>query len=646
MSAIGGVFSRSGRPCEVGILEGLILDLAVIGPDEPSIRSRGPVGMVLCPFWTDEPTVHNRQPFAEDENHLLTWNGRLDNRLEVETTLGKGASLSTIALVLSTYRRWGVAGLRHLVGDFSISIWDRNSRSLTLATDPLGVRQLYYYIDDDFVFWASRARAVLAMAKLPPEPSAEYIAGFLLRHRRFDLSPYRKVGRLQAGEALIVDGAHSTRVRYWAPDPGRRIRFRSDSEYEESFRDLLHQAVGARLRAAGPVFADLSGGLDSSSIVCVGDRTLAADKGLASSLETVSSVYDCSELSDERKFISIVEAARGRQGLHISEVEAPLLERSSNLDFVPDQPNGQLVYLARHRLLAARMQGAGARVLLRGFGGDEASYRTFGPGPGPITLADDMARGKLLRAIWEAIRWNRMSSLSPWSALWWGGFWPLLPKGVAAGLGPHHNAQFFLRTREFFGPALTGIADLKRRVLGYGYDADLSSPSQRHQCSVLFEMAHFVPPDLILDEGCCEIRYPFYDRRLLEFVLAIPAEQQIRPGESRSLMRRALAGVLPPEIQQRRSKGGPEQAFFRALRTNWSWIGRWARQTRAVAEGWVDGDALDESIKQARHGIGTGPLLRIFALEFWLETLDRPMPSQGRAYNNVAPVAALQRRRQ
>lgn len=635
MSAIGGVFSRNGRSWSPDLLEGLALDLRIVGPDGAYARSLGPAGMVFCPFWTDEGRVQDRQPFAADDDHLLAWNGRLDNRPEVEAALadetarGELARLGEGALVLRVLRRWGTVGLRRLVGDFSLALFDRRAARLVLATDALGIRQLYFHVNDDFVFWASRARAVLALAGLPADPDPEYVAGFLLRHRHFDRSPYRRVARLEASHALTADPQRTSLERYWTPDPDHRIRYRTDAEYEEHFRHVLRQAVAARLRASGPVFADLSGGLDSSSVVCVADEILAAGESPIQGLHTTSHVYDRNPLSDEREFIQVVEEQRGRQGFYVTEVDAPLLQRSPRHDFRPDQPNGQLVYLARHRLLAAHMKRKGARVLLRGFGGDEIGFRSPGPGPGPIGLADHLARGRFLAAVRSARQWSRVAGSSLWRSSWWGGMWPLLPKDFAARVGPYRKAEFFERTRDFVGPALREIGHLDRRVLGHGYDGGLPLPSQRYQCSILFEMAHFVVPDLILDEGCCEIRYPFYDRRLLEFVLAVPVEQQIRPGQSRSLMRRALRGTLPPRILHRRSKGGPEQAFFRALRESWDWIGKWPGEARVVERGWIARETLNESIKQARHGVGTGPLLRIFALEFWLETVETPMPSQG-----------------
>lgn len=617
MSAIGGIYARNGSALDRRALCKLGSALAAIGPDAQSLLLQPPVGMVFCAFHTDRESRLTPQPITTPEGGMLAWNGRLDNRRDLARDLADSLPEAPreVDLVLAAYKQWGIEGLSRLIGDFSLALWDPADRLLVLACDAFSVRPLYYAVGRDYLWWSSRARALLAAADLAPEVDEEFVAGFLTSSRPSGHSPFRSVQMLPPGCALAVRGERVERKRFWSPDPKREIRYRSDGEYEEHFRTLFRQAVACRLRADGPVYADLSGGLDSSSIVCVADEILAAGDADAPELRTVSWVYDQSKTSDERHFIHFVEEKRGRQGLHIRDEDHPMLSRVP-ASYRPDYPHGQLAFLARNDFLATNMAQAGARVLLRGTGGDHVLSGEIGEMP--LEVADLLTRGQIGKALLSCFVWSH-AVRRPWhSVLWQGGAHPLLPSSLRA------RTQDLYPLEGWFEPAFTRRMDLAGRLLGVEDDVGFRLPSARWRYVGIRECSRDMGWELFTTTGCAEMRFPFLDRRLVELLLAVDVRQLLRPGETKSLLRRALAGTLPERVRRRRSKAGPDEALYRACLREWSWLSSYVADARVCAYGFVNRRALLEALQRMRHGVKvtTPQLLRTLCLEFWLRSLE------------------------
>jgi len=125
--------------------------------------------------------------------------------------------------------------------------------------------------------------------------------------------------------------------------------------------------------------------------------------------------------------------------------------------------------------------------------------------------------------------------------------------------------------------------------------------------------------------GGIEVSHPYLHRPLVEFLQAIPVEQRVRPGETRSLMRRALSNLLPGKILKRQGKKGPEEALFRAVAREWPRLQPIFKNARVCAAGYIDAEALHAALDRARHGCETHSfaLIQTISLEFWLRSLER-----------------------
>jgi asparagine synthase (glutamine-hydrolysing) len=254
-------------------------------------------------------------------------------------------------IVTASWEERGEGCLGSLVGDWALSVLNHYERTLVLARDFLGVRSLYYLRTDRYVAWSTILEPLLFGSKEQFGLSEEYLAGWLAGYPAPELTPYRQI--------LAVPPAHSVRItarsarveRFWEFQPHEKSHRKSDSEYEEEFRSLFLNSVHRRVRSSAPVLPQLSGGMDSSAIVCAADRVVA-ERG-ATVVETVSYFDDSEPDWNERPFFTAVETHRGRTGFHldVSSDGQLLPQRGGSFPVTPahgGKPAKSQVLLAQH----------------------------------------------------------------------------------------------------------------------------------------------------------------------------------------------------------------------------------------------------------------------------------------------------------
>src|ERR1044071_7268272 len=391
---------------------------------------------------------------------ILGWDGRLDNREELITLLRDDvdSDCSDSAIVMAAYDKWGAVFPHRIIGDFAFSLWDPKSRTVLLARDPVGARLLFYHLNNNRLIWSTRLESLLDLPDITLEVNDEYVAGYLAIHPAQHLTPYKNIYAVPPAHLLTIrNGAVASR-RFWGLNPDAEIHYRTDQEYEEHFLHLFTEAVRTRLRADGPVWADLSGGHDSSSIVCVADEVMKRGSVQARCVETVSAVFDESASSDERKFISIVEEKRGQRGHHFCESEYPLLT-ASPFEGLRPTPNPLELWGEYHKAVRQKMRESGARVLLSGIGGDE--LLTASPDPSP-ELADLLVQWKLGNLHQRVQTWS-LSLKKPYLAV-------LLNYGVVPALPSRvqqlHKSRQRTKRLTLLQPRFIRTFDLREKLHG------------------------------------------------------------------------------------------------------------------------------------------------------------------------------------
>ncbi len=616
MSAQAGVFYRDGRLADREYLAALGRKLEGSGPDGGAERCSGPIGMAFRSFHVTPEDALEHQPVALSDGTLLTWDGRLDNRedlcLQLRDVLAE--ELTDAGIVGAAWQRWGEGAFARLLGDWALAIWSFKCRTLFLARDCFGVRPLYYWLTANAVHWSTEFGPVCEYASrvLGRGLSIDerWIAGFMGYGPDVERTPFHEVRCVSPGSYMKFTATSVIEQRYWFLDPELQIHYQHDFEYEERFRELFRQAVKCRLRAEGPVWAHLSGGLDSSAIVCMGDEILRNGGGRTSRIETVSAVYDTSPESDERKFISVVERQRGKIGHHFSDRDYPPLTAPDGDDLLP--PARIEWWLNCQRAICNGMMEDGARVQISGEGGDEL----LGNAADAIPAFLDHIYHRKLRSIWK--------DLKPWCLALKQSRAHLLLETLSAMLPASLQTRFLLDKAfrplvDLFNPmffARAGVLDylsVPRDIHGYRL------PSAGMRSSAVSGLVRRVAQNNIRHTGCVFITYPYLDRRLVSFLVAIPIEQLTRPGERRSLMRRSLRHLLPQEILRRRSKKSPDSAMYRALQTEWNRIAPLLNRPEIVARGYIDERKLAAAVEKVRSGVfPVTVFLSTLLIERWL----------------------------
>jgi asparagine synthase (glutamine-hydrolysing) len=543
---------------------------------------------------TTPESAHEVLPLVNKNSAtVIAADARIDNRAELLAALGLDAlpheMVADSQLILAAYEHWGERCPARLLGDFAFAIWDARRQVLFCARDHFGVKPFYFHHAPGRLFcFGSEMKALLCLSEVPHRLNEAKVADFL--EMTFDDVQETLIDgivRLPPGHTLVAGRAGVRTACYWSLDPSRELHLDTDQGYADAFRAIFTEAVRCRLRSAHPVGALLSGGLDSSSIACVA-RQLLSDTAHANdgALRTFSAVFDDVPECDERTYQEAVIALGGITPYTLRADRLSPLGDVERALWHQDEPlYGPGLYLTR--ALAAAAHEHGVRVVLDGHGGDEVVSHGYGYLE-ELTLAGrwialarelrGVARidghsfvrllgryvGSGLRARLRRSRYARPIQRMR-DRLWSDRLWPRQAGRPTTGRPcargqrqvPLVNPTFAARVAPMRGrgKARLAVDPTVRRERARHY-RDVTSGLQTYALEVLdrANAANHVEP-----------RYPFWDKRLVEFCLALPPEQKLRHGWSRMVMRRALAGVLPLEVRWRVDKTNFLPALSRGL---------------------------------------------------------------------------------
>jgi asparagine synthase (glutamine-hydrolysing) len=538
MSGIGGLFNLDGAPALREDLAPMLDRISHRGPDRSGEWVSGAVALGHRMLCTTPESLDETLPLVRCA--AITSDARLDNRAELTRALGTCGPDSS--LILEAYERWGEDCVPRLLGDFAFAIWDPKRNALFCARDPLGVRPFVYRHDPGRRFaFASEARALHAPRRINETFLAECLAWM---SEDPAATAYEGILRLPAAHTLTVNSRGAVLRRYWSLDPGRELRLGSDGDYAEAFREIFTSAVTCRLRSAGGIGSELSGGLDSASVVCFA-------RGLAR-LHTFSAVFPDSAECDERPYLDAVESGGSIVPHRIQDFE---IGRAGDLEAIvgavdhPLCPPGLFIHMADYR----EARRSGLRVLLDGFDGDSVVSH------GMSRLVELLLRGRWRRLAAEIASFSRLFHRSPWQVLRGDVIRPLCPDPLVE-IWRSLRGKPRLEWREY---AVVG-ADLARRTRLFQRLA--RTPSRFFEAirnPRTLHWRHLISGDVadvlemrdkLAASFSIELRHPFFDRRLVEFCLALPADQKIEGGWNRIVLRRAMEGILPEAVRWRGDK--------------------------------------------------------------------------------------------
>src|SRR5580700_11069097 len=321
VSNLSGIWYFDFRPAPEGD-EAWVLGGLGESKDGPTRLHRGPgllMGQQASGFGVDGGQGCAVAP----DGSICAWDGRLDNRKDLLRKLfgDPHAQSFDSALALQLYQVDGPDGLRDLIGDWSLAIADATLRFILLASDYAGIRPLYYCRTAECLMWSSSLSHLVRWSGRD-QLDEEYVASFLTKGSAPHRTPYRGVYPVPPGRAVCASAQGVSTRAFWDLPVDKEIRFKDPGCYEEQLRNLFREAVAVRLPSSAPVCAELSGGLDSSSIVCMAD-SIAQERSGGPQKPAVFT-YTHPGSADE-KYVRAVERARSLPSIRLDLEQYPFV---------------------------------------------------------------------------------------------------------------------------------------------------------------------------------------------------------------------------------------------------------------------------------------------------------------------------------
>jgi asparagine synthase (glutamine-hydrolysing) len=568
------------------------------------------------------PSGH--QPMSSSDGRLwMVFNGEIYNYLELRQELaGLGFTFHTgtdSEVILAAYQAWGANCLQRFNGMWGMAIWDIQERSLFLSRDRFGVKPLYYVYEQNTFAFASEIKALVGSNGLKFNPEPQSIYHYLSRGRlpggRSEATFFAGVHSLPPGYAIQVDRSGVKVYRYW------NLETQAESEPQpfellvEEYRALFEDAVSLRLRSDVAVGTCLSGGIDSSAIVCVINR-LMAQKGftneqIGQQQRTFSAVYEMQGPFNERAFVdkvlnALVASGAPAQGNFTWPNVERLRDEAERMIWHQDEPFQSTSIFAQWCVMS-KVRERGVTVLLDGQGADEilGGYRPFRKYLGDLLRANQYAAAwREARAIgvntdvngWRyfipALGYRLSGWISHMERGWQSDLNALAPGFKAAGKKWHDR-----------------LVDQARPTLDRHLRDQLEDSSLPHL--LRYEDRNSMAFSI-------EARVPFLDYRFVGYNFGPAAAWRIRDGWTKYVLRRAIQPWVPEEIVWRKDKVGfatPEK----------HWLRQWLEMDRAwLFEPWLSQDYLSKEVVKGRieewiqNGGRMPPVWRWVNLELWL----------------------------
>jgi asparagine synthase (glutamine-hydrolysing) len=522
------------------------------------------------------PTGH--QPMSSSNGDVwIVFNGEIYNYIELRNELiAKGYSFHTqtdTEVIINSYLEWGTDCLIRFNGMWAFALWDTRKQQLFCGRDRLGIKPFYYSWTNGCFTFGSEIKALLFYPGNQPKQNDaviyDYLSSGLVNHSENTF--YEGIQQLIPGHFLLLCNRQLTVRRYWELSANSPSEHLTDEEYASRFYALFEDALRLHLRSDVPIGTCLSGGIDSSSIVCIANKLLFSDRVIATELvgkqqKTFSSCFDDPRF-DERKYIQTVLDVTNAEENFVFPSAQKLIGEIEKLIWHQDEPFGSTSMFAQWCVMekAARR---GVKVLLDGQGADEllAGYQPFYSFYWSSllqsrkfkSLAQELSAYRNLfgGSIW----WNAARILKPYLPRNFINFTLRLTKkqnsGEAQGIHPDFSHRYKRQNPTFPRFTQDNFKNYLYENLVYSSLPGLLRYEDRNS------MAHSI-----------EARVPFLDYRLVEWIFSLPNEQKIHGGLTKYVMRSAMKNILPEQIRMRTDKMGfvtPERTWFSNDMRSWA----------------------------------------------------------------------------
>src|ERR1700678_1105297 len=626
MCGIAGIleFGRDARTNAAALRE-MCRSITHRGPDDDGFYTDGAVGIGMRRLSIVD-VVGGHQPLANEDGSLwIVFNGEIYNHLALrEQLIARGHHYNTNSdteTVIHLFEEYGADCVQHLRGMFAFAIWNRNTRTLFIARDRLGIKPLYYKLTPERLLFGSEIKALLAHGGIRPEFNRtalpEYLAfGYLSGEESF----YAGIGKLLPGHAMTIGPDGRAEIRqYWDLDASAPHASRAESDYVQSYRELLEGAVQSHLMSDVPLGVFLSGGVDSSAVAAL------MTKLRREPVETFSVGY-AEQAQSELPFARTVADHIHSRHHEVLVSEEDFFGALPHLVWHEDEP---IVWPSSISLyFVARLARETVTVVLTGEGADETlagytryaftlknaaldrAYRSVVPSLLRRGLRNTVATSSLLGATLRRKLEHTFLGKdgNSWASFYFDNFF--------SAFGEVEQGE--LLTSEFAREA--GPSTAYKNVLDY-WEHSSGEMLQRLLYTDIktYLVELLMKQDNMSMAASIESRVPFLDHVLVEFATNIPQALQLGGFAGKHILKKAVADLLPHEILYRPKLGFP---------TPWS---RWLQgpqldviqkmllEPRSLERGLFQPSAVQRLFAEHRagHRDNYDRIWRLLNLELW-----------------------------
>lgn len=569
-----------------------------------------------------EPDQSGAQPFIYQNRYVLVFNGEIYNYIELKSLLEKeGVKINTktdTEVLVAAYSFWGVECVNRFNGMWAFAIFDAVEETLFCSRDRFGVKPFYYVKNGSEFAFASEIKQLLCLPNVKAKADRDTLLRFIVCGERdySERTMFQEIYSLLPGHNLWFDLKNNqflkNRYHYLGKIKERREGFEKDSE---DFRNIFTESIRIRLRSDVPLGYCLSGGLDSSSIVCCAEKILEGTPGCGK--HTVSSCFEDREY-DEQEYIDEVVRATDVVEHRVFPDISRVLDEVDTMVYHMDEPILSTSFYSQWNVFR-EAKASGLTVMLDGQGSDEqlAGYGMFYS----VRFAELIRKFRFIELYHEMSRYfalcNTLFKDVRWQSVVLSTLFGAVP--MPAGLKWIIRVIRAKKVNPFFT-----LRQLRCAYRGYiSYDVSNTrkyTEDNIYQCL----QENFHDEDRASMAFSIESRVPFMDYRLVERVFEMPFDSKIREGITKAVLREGLKGILPEKIVKRYSKLGFASPEDKWMNENPELIANELESACDTLNSVIDTEAVMKWYRKRAGSIRRGDyvLWRIICAARWVKVFD------------------------
>jgi asparagine synthase (glutamine-hydrolysing) len=621
MCGICGVVARDARQgVDRTTVDRMTATLRHRGPDASATYVDGPAALGHTRLAIIDLSAAGRQPMSnEDGRYTIVFNGEIYNYVELRERLESRhtfRSHTDTEVILHLFEDEGPDCVNHLNGMFAFAIWDARERTLFAARDRVGIKPFYYALDGERFLFASEIKAIVA-APFTVDIDRAGVADYLtFQFCLGDRTLFKNVRKLLPGHTLRVTPGHVEVRRYWDPDYAVDMD-RTPVQFEEQLRELLYHAVRLQLRADVPIGAHLSGGLDSTAVMCLA-RSLGATP-----FHTFSGAFDEGDRFDESRYATLAASCAGTIHHEVRPTATQFVELMPKIVYAMDEPSAGPGVFPQY--LVSALAREHVKVVLGGQGADEV----FGGYTRYLVMYLEACIKGGIQGTQEDDRYVvTFESILP-NLPQLQGYEPMLRQFWASGVFGDADRRYFQliaragRTGDVIAPEFwLSLHEDHDPFAAFQAEFDRPGCPSLINRMLRFDFQTLLPALLHVEDRTSmavslESRVPLLDHRIVELAASMPPKVKFRGGRSKHIFRKAVEPIVPAEIFSRRDKMGfpvPLARWYREAPVR-DFVGDTLRS--AASRGVVQPELVDGMQREAADfDRGIWGLLN---LELWME---------------------------